>query len=61
MIFPFGERSNLAETNRLLRMESIDAESIDEEVDWYIEQNRQAYYEEFYEYMRANGEEFFVF
>jgi len=50
-----------ADNGYSLRMESIDENSPDEEIDWYIEQNRQAYYEEFFEYMRANGEEIFVF
>ena len=55
------EYRELCSCGRSLLMESIDENSPDESVDWYIEQNRQSYYLDFFEYLQENGDGFFVF
>ncbi len=55
------EYRELCSCGRSLLMENIDENSPDESVDWYIEQNRQSYYRDFFEYLQENGDGFFVF
>lgn len=55
------EYRGLCACSRGLLMESIDENSTDEYIDWYIEQNRQSYYRDFFEYLQENGDGFFVF
>ena len=61
MISVLSEREIPFDYSKRFRMESVTIDSPDEDVDWYIEQNRQAYYEEYFAYLRENGDGFFVF